>query len=38
MEDNGLGYLRRRRSCDEGVTNDFEMADFDLVEELECLE
>ena len=38
MEDNGLGYLRRRQTCDGGATNDFETADFDLVEELECLE
>ena len=33
MEDHGLGYLRRRRSCNEGGTIDLEMADNNSVEE-----
>ena len=33
MDDDGLGKLRRRCSCDECATINSEMADYDLVEE-----
>ena len=37
VEDHSLGYLRRRRPCYDGASFNFEMADYDLVEEQGCL-